>query len=69
MHEVAGGGSFEPIEVKAQDELFRGLTASFNHLLGKLGDKAGTKWEPARVIILKQANGNWLIWLFWKSAG
>src|SRR6185312_14855391 len=26
MHEVAGGGSFEPIEVKAQDELFRGLT-------------------------------------------
>jgi len=39
MHEVAGGGSFEPIEVKAQDELFRGLTASFNHLLGKLGER------------------------------
>jgi len=39
MHEVAGGGSFEPIEVKAQDELFRGLTTSFNHLLGKLGER------------------------------
>jgi two-component system, sensor histidine kinase len=39
MHEVAGGGSFEPIEVKAQDELFRGLTSSFNHLLGKLGER------------------------------
>jgi signal transduction histidine kinase/FixJ family two-component response regulator len=39
MHEVAGGGSFEPIEVSAQDELFRGLTSSFNHLLGKLGER------------------------------
>jgi len=39
MHQVAGGGSFEPIEVKAQDELFRGLTTSFNHLLGKLGER------------------------------
>ncbi|MGH6964493.1 MAG: ATP-binding protein [Phenylobacterium sp.] len=39
MHEVAGGGSFEPIEIKAQDELFRSLTASFNHLLGTLGER------------------------------
>jgi len=39
MHEVAAGGSFEPIEVKAQDELFRRLTASFNHLLGNLGQR------------------------------
>nr|MEA2799126.1 two-component system, sensor histidine kinase [Phenylobacterium sp.] len=39
MHEVAEGGSFEPIEIKAQDELFRSLTASFNHLLGKLGER------------------------------
>jgi signal transduction histidine kinase/FixJ family two-component response regulator len=39
MHGVAAGGSFEPIEVKAQDELFRSLTASFNHLLGKLGER------------------------------
>ena len=39
MHEVAAGGSFEPIEFKAQDELFRSLTDSFNHLLGKLGER------------------------------
>jgi signal transduction histidine kinase/ActR/RegA family two-component response regulator len=39
MHQVAGGGSFEPIEIKAQDELFRSLTASFNHLLAKLGER------------------------------
>ncbi len=39
MHEVAAGGSFEPVEVEAQDELFRGLTSSFNHLLGKLGER------------------------------
>ena len=39
MHQVAGGGGFEPIEVKAQDELFRGLTSSFNHLLSKLGER------------------------------
>jgi signal transduction histidine kinase/ActR/RegA family two-component response regulator len=39
MHEVAAGGSFEPIGVEAQDQLFRGLTNSFNHLLGKLGER------------------------------
>jgi len=39
MHQVAGGGSFEPIAIEAQDELFRSLTASFNHLLGKLGER------------------------------
>jgi signal transduction histidine kinase/CheY-like chemotaxis protein len=39
MHEVAAGGNFAPIEVKAPDELFRGLTSSFNHLLGKLGER------------------------------
>jgi len=39
MHEVAAGGSFEPVIVEAQDELFRGLTSSFNHLLGKLGER------------------------------
>ncbi|THD62414.1 ATP-binding protein [Phenylobacterium sp.] len=39
MHQVAGGGSFEPVEVKAQDQLFRSLTSSFNHLLGKLGER------------------------------
>ncbi|MDB5426150.1 MAG: sensor histidine kinase [Phenylobacterium sp.] len=39
MHEVAEGGSFEPVEIEAQDQLFRSLTASFNHLLGKLGER------------------------------
>jgi signal transduction histidine kinase/ActR/RegA family two-component response regulator len=39
MHEVAAGGSFQPVEIKAQDELFRSLTNSFNHLLGKLGER------------------------------
>ncbi len=39
MHEVAEGGSFQPVEVVAQDELFRSLTNSFNHLLGKLGER------------------------------
>jgi len=36
MHNVAAGGSFEPVTIEAQDELFRSLTDSFNHLLGKL---------------------------------
>ncbi|HVI31978.1 ATP-binding protein [Phenylobacterium sp.] len=39
MHEVAAGGSFAPVEAKAQDELFRSLNDSFNHLLGKLGER------------------------------
>jgi signal transduction histidine kinase/ActR/RegA family two-component response regulator len=39
MHKVAAGGSFEPVEVHADDELFRSLTASFNHLLGKLAER------------------------------
>jgi signal transduction histidine kinase/ActR/RegA family two-component response regulator len=36
MHAVAASGSFAPIPVTAQDELFRSLTASFNHLLSRL---------------------------------
>ncbi|WP_374573802.1 ATP-binding protein [Phenylobacterium sp.] len=36
MHEVAASGSFAPIPVTAQDELFRSLTESFNHLLERL---------------------------------
>ncbi|HEY8615547.1 ATP-binding protein [Phenylobacterium sp.] len=39
MHEVAAGGSFAPVEVAAQDELFQSLNDSFNHLLGKLGER------------------------------
>jgi signal transduction histidine kinase/CheY-like chemotaxis protein len=41
MNEVAAGGSFEPVEVKAQDELFQSLGDSFNHLLSKLGEREG----------------------------
>jgi signal transduction histidine kinase/ActR/RegA family two-component response regulator len=36
MREVAAGGSFTPVEVKARDELFQSLTESFNDLLAKL---------------------------------
>jgi signal transduction histidine kinase/ActR/RegA family two-component response regulator len=39
MNAVAEGGGFEPVEVAAQDELFRSLTASFNHLLAKLAER------------------------------
>jgi signal transduction histidine kinase/AmiR/NasT family two-component response regulator len=39
MRKVAAGGSFEPVEVAADDQLFRSLTASFNHLLGKLAER------------------------------
>jgi signal transduction histidine kinase/ActR/RegA family two-component response regulator len=39
MHEVAEGGGFTPVEVTAQDALFRSLTSSFNHLLGKLDER------------------------------
>jgi signal transduction histidine kinase/ActR/RegA family two-component response regulator len=39
MNAVAEGGDFQPVEVAAQDELFRSLTASFNHLLGKLAER------------------------------
>jgi len=39
MHEVAASGSFEPVHVQADDQLFRSLTESFNHLLGKLGER------------------------------
>jgi signal transduction histidine kinase/ActR/RegA family two-component response regulator len=39
MHEVAAGGSFAPVSVQAQDELFQSLNESFNHLVGKLGER------------------------------
>jgi signal transduction histidine kinase/ActR/RegA family two-component response regulator len=39
MNEVAGGGDFSPVQVKAADELFQSLNDSFNHLLGKLGER------------------------------
>ena len=39
MHDVAASGSFAPVQVEAQDALFRSLTASFNHLLNKLDER------------------------------
>jgi signal transduction histidine kinase/ActR/RegA family two-component response regulator len=39
MNEVASGGDFTPVQVKAADELFQSLNESFNHLLGKLGER------------------------------
>jgi len=39
MHEVAAGGSFNPVVVDASDELFQSLTESFNHLLGTLAER------------------------------
>ena len=36
MRDVAERGDFEPVKVNAADSLFRSLTESFNHLLGKL---------------------------------
>jgi len=39
MNAVAEGGAFEPVEVAAQDELFRSLNHAFNHLLGKLAER------------------------------
>jgi signal transduction histidine kinase len=39
MNAVAEGGAFEPVEVSAEDELFRSLNDSFNHLLGKLAER------------------------------
>jgi signal transduction histidine kinase/CheY-like chemotaxis protein len=37
MHDVAASGKFDPVpEEKAEDDLFRSLSESFNHLLGKL---------------------------------
>jgi len=41
MHDVAAHGSFTPVDVTAQDELFRSLTDSFNHLLSRLGEREG----------------------------
>jgi len=39
MHEVAASGRFAPVEVDADDALFRSLTDSFNHLLAKLDER------------------------------
>jgi signal transduction histidine kinase/ActR/RegA family two-component response regulator len=51
MHEVAANGSFEPVEVEAQDALFRSLTDSFNHLLGKLDEREKALWRTLQELM------------------
>jgi len=58
MHKVAAGGQFEPVEVKAQDELFRSLTASFNHLLAKLGEREAELKSAMRELELARDAAN-----------
>lgn len=36
MHETAVGGRFKPVEETADDDVFRSLTESFNHLVARL---------------------------------
>ena len=51
MHEVAANGSFEPVKVEAQDALFRSLTDSFNHLLGKLDEREKALWRTLQELM------------------
>jgi signal transduction histidine kinase/ActR/RegA family two-component response regulator len=58
MHRVAADGCFEPVEVQAQDELFRSLTASFNHLLAKLEERDGDLRRAMRELELARDAAN-----------
>jgi signal transduction histidine kinase/ActR/RegA family two-component response regulator len=58
MHKVAAGGQFEPVEVQAHDELFRSLTASFNHLLAKLGEREAELKNAMRELELARDAAN-----------
>ncbi|MDP3747448.1 MAG: ATP-binding protein [Phenylobacterium sp.] len=51
MHEVAGSGSFAPVEVAADDALFRSLTDSFNHLLAKLDEREQSLQRTLRELV------------------
>ncbi|UTP40040.1 ATP-binding protein [Phenylobacterium sp. LH3H17] len=51
MHEVAGSGSFAPVEVAADDALFRSLTDSFNHLLAKLDEREQALQRTLRELV------------------
>jgi signal transduction histidine kinase/ActR/RegA family two-component response regulator len=51
MHDVAASGSFEPVEVETQDALFRSLTDSFNHLLGKLDEREKALWRTLQELM------------------
>ena len=56
MHEVAGGRAFEPVEIIADDELFRSLTGSFNHLLANLAERdADLRTTMAELVAARDA--------------
>jgi signal transduction histidine kinase/ActR/RegA family two-component response regulator len=51
MHDVAASGHFAPVEVEAQDALFRSLGASFNHLLEKLDEREQALQRTLRELV------------------
>lgn len=51
MHDVAASGRFAPVEVEANDALFRSLTDSFNHLLAKLDEREQALQRTLRELV------------------
>jgi signal transduction histidine kinase/AmiR/NasT family two-component response regulator len=51
MHEVANSGAFTPVEIQADDALFRSLTTSFNHLLAKLDEREQALWRTLQELM------------------
>ena len=51
MRDVAASGSFAPVEVEADDALFRSLTDSFNHLLAKLDEREQALQRTLRELV------------------
>ena len=51
MHGVAASGHFAPVEVEADDVLFRSLTTSFNHLLAKLDEREQALQRSLRELV------------------
>ena len=51
MHDVAASGRFAPVEVEADDALFRSLTDSFNHLLAKLDEREQALQRTLRELV------------------
>lgn len=51
MHDVAASGRFSPVEVEAEDALFRSLTDSFNHLLAKLDEREQALQRTLRELV------------------
>ncbi|WP_312161216.1 ATP-binding protein [Phenylobacterium sp.] len=51
MRGVAASGRFTPVEVEADDALFRSLTDSFNHLLAKLDEREQALQRTLRELV------------------